>query len=77
MKEFDMNKDPLTAILECMVDIMACRLPETDRKEINEMAALRDELTKIVSEPERIPLEKVNRFNELWDKHFAEGDEET
>ena len=77
MKAFDMNKDPLTAILEYMVDIMACRIPEDDRKEINEMAALRDELTKIVSEPERIPLDKVNRFNELWDKHFAVGDEET
>ena len=76
MIDLELNNDPTAELLECIFEIVVSSLPPEKQKEIRELADLRSELTEIVIRMKRIPLEKVNRFNELRDKHFSEGDSE-
>ena len=76
MIDLELNNDPTAELLECIFEIAVSNLPMEKQKEIREFADLRSEFAEIVIKMERIPLEKVNRFNELWDKHFSEGDSE-
>ena len=76
MIDLELNNDPTAELLECIFEIAVSNLPTEKQKEIREFADLRSEFAEIVIRMGRIPLEKVNKFNELWDKYFSVGESE-
>ena len=60
-----------TQQIDLLIELLSC-LTTTDeeRKELDEMDTLREEIEKSFVRPNEISIDKVSRFNELVRKHF-------